>query len=172
MLCECLAAGGMDVVCSPGRDEFAKSHSDLQYAVNPHGLFEPDFDEMLKPGWPIQYDGMVVKVVAPFVRRLSIHDYRVAFMRRDSEEIRQSYEASFGAKITRQHIDAAVREALAQLRNRRDVQDVAELEYPDVIDDPLGAFERLGWPVNASEASARVRSELYRFRLDRLTVGL
>jgi hypothetical protein len=103
--------------------------------------------------------------------RLAAHEYRVVFMRRDSEEIRQSYEGAFGGRVTAQQIETVIYEALRTLRNRRDVHEIVELQYADVIDDPVLAIASLGWTIDAQAAASVVDPSLYRFRLNRLTVG-
>lgn len=175
MIMSCLEAGGMDVVKSEQRDKFGAAHSDQHYRVNPYGLYEPDIREMNEPGWPKQHDGKVLKVVVPWLRALSVHDYRVVFMLRDPEEIRQSYEAAFGGKMKREAIERQTVEALDQLRNRRDVRTITTLNYRDVVDDPILAFAKLrsdGWPIDGEAAASVVQPELCRFRREKLTVGI
>lgn len=175
MLCRALEAGGMTVVRSEARDEFGKIHSDAYYSPNAGGLYEASLQEMREIGWPRQYDGMVVKAVAPFIKFLAPHAYRVVFMRRDAEEIRQSYAAAFGKHFTTAQIEATVSESLSQLRNRRDVADIIEVEYASMVKNPLAEFTRLAdnaWPFDPIAAAKIVDPAQYRFRLERLTAGL
>lgn len=175
MMMSCLEAGGMSVVKSAEREQFGAAHSDEHYKVNAGGLYEPNPAEMNQPGWPKQHDGTALKVVVPWLRALSVHDYRVVFLLREFEEIRQSYEGAFGQKLKREGIERQVTEGLAQLHNRRDVRTVTTLNYADVIANPLAAFNKLrsaGWPIDVEAAASLVNPELYRFRLERLTVGL
>jgi len=174
MMMSCLEAGGMSVVKSERREEFGKVHSDDQYAVNANGLYEPDPAEFKESGWPRQHDGKAIKVVVPWLPHLAVHDYRVVFMRRDPEEIRQSYEAAFGMKLNADEIQQRCDLAVERLNNRRDVE-LIELQYAEVIAEPLSTFESLlyaGWPIGPVEAALAVDPSLYRFRLENLTVGI
>jgi hypothetical protein len=171
MMMSCLEAGGLPVVRSESRDRLNAAHSDQHYRPNPTSLYEPDERAMRVPGWPRQHDGHALKVVAPLLGRLAAHEYRVVFMRRDSEEIRQSYEGAFGGRVTAQQIETVIAEALRTLNNRRDVHEIIELQYGDVIDDPVLSLASLGWPIDVQAAAAVVDPSLYRFRLNRLTVG-
>lgn len=171
MFMQALEAGGMTVVRSESRDRMNAAHSDELYRPNPESLYEPDVREMREPGWPRQHDGKALKVVAPFLPRLAVHGYRVVFMRRDPEEIRQSYEGAFGVRLRVERIEQTVFEGLRTLRNRRDVHDLVGLNFADVIDDPVSAFASLNWPIDAQAAVSVVDPSLYRFRKELLTVG-
>lgn len=166
MMMQALEAGGMPVLRSERRDRLNESHADEQYRPNPISLYEPDPREMTL-GWPRQHDGLAIKVVVPFLPRLSVHEYKVCFMRRDPEEIRQSYEGAFGQRLDLERIERATSEALLTLRNRRDVE-LTELWYPDVIEHGLD----LDWPCDMEKANAVINPDLYRFRRERLTVGI
>lgn len=168
----CLESGGLPVVRSESRDRLNAAHSDQHYRPNPVSLYEPDERAMRVPGWPRQHDGHAVKVVVPFLGRLAAHEYRVVFMRRDSEEIRQSYEGAFGARLASQQIETVIAEALRTLRNRRDVHELIELHYADVIDDPVLSLASLNWPIDVQVAAAVVDPALYRFRRETLVEGL
>jgi hypothetical protein len=182
MMMQCLQAGGMDVVKSLGRDKVNDAHSDEHYRPNPYGLFEVAYREMEVPGWFKSHDGKAVKVVAPWASVLEVHDYRVVFMRRDLEEVRQSQIAAWGGEhvygawqFTANKIEAVVTGALANLKTRHDVRDVIELEYKKVVYDPLTELSVLasaGWPIDPLAAASIVDPAQYRFRLERLTAGL
>lgn len=172
MLMQCLEAGGMSVVASPQRDIVNRRHSDQHYRPNPRSLYEPTDSEIGKPGWPREHDGMAIKVLAPFVRHLAVHEYRAVFMLRDPEEIRQSYEAAFKGRVTCDQIAQCQQEAFGMLHNRRDVLSVSTMQYADVVADPLAALQELNWPVDAKKAASVVQPELYRFRRERLVEGL
>jgi hypothetical protein len=175
MLMQALEAGGMAVVKDAQRDQLNAAHSDVQYQPNPVSLYEPTVAHMRHPGFPRMYDGQVVKIVVPFLPMLAVHDYRVVFLRRDAEEIRQSYEGAFGAKLTTAQIDRAVEEGLKTLRNRKDVRDVFELDYAETVAHPgetCYALTQIGWPIDVLAAMAVVDPARYRFRREALTVGL
>ena len=172
MVMECLETGGMTVVKSDHRDRYNDVHSDELYAPNKGGLYEVSMREMRTFGFPCQHDGKAIKVVVPFLHFLAVHDYEVIFMHRNSEEIRQSAEASFKIRKTVDEIIRETYEGLNSLRNRRDVHKIVEWNYRDVLADPLRHFESLGWPLDAQKAASVVDPNLCRFRLEKLEVGL
>lgn len=169
MLMECAEAGGMTIVKSPKRDKMIGRLGDESYRMN-SSLYEPD--NIRAATFPRMYEDMVVKVVAPFVRRIAAGNYRVVVMRRDPEEIRQSSEAAYGLRTTTEKIEEQIDEAVKVLRQRRDVQSIMELNYTDILDNPTNELSRLDWPFDVCLASAVVDPSKYRFRLDRLEVGL
>ena len=174
MMMSCLAAGGMDTVKSEIRDQFGKHHSDSHYQVNASGLYEPDVREMRDPTWPRQYDEKAIKVVVPFLPNLTVHQYRVIFMRRDLEEVRQSFEAAFGGKMKLAELEQQVHLALERLSNRKDTE-LVQVQYSDVLTAPLQEFRKLrdyGWPIDPVAAAALVDPSQYRFRRELLEVGI
>lgn len=173
MLMSAVLAGGLPCAYSTSRDALNQSTQDGAYIANRGGLMEPDYGrEMFDPLWPRQYDGKALKVVTPFIGRLAVHSYAVAFMRRDPEEIRQSYRGAFPRHkpLTVAGIEREVEEALRTLKNRRDVQDVVELSYP--LTDPVLELSRLGWPIDVQRAAEVWDESQYRFRREVLTVGI
>jgi hypothetical protein len=172
MLMAALEAGGMRVHRSARRELCNVVPGERTYVPNRGGLFEPSRQEMQEPGWPRHHDGCALKLVTPFLGRLGVHEYRVVFMTRDFEEIRQSYRAAFGASVTCERIQQECEESILTLRNRRDVRDIRSLEYADVLGNPASAIASLGWPVDTARAARVVDTDQYRFRRERLVAGL
>lgn len=169
MLAEVCQASGMEVAYSERRN--ALNRADGTYRPNHKGLFEPEYKlECSDPEWPRQYDGKVLKVVAPFVKHLAVHDYDVIFLLRDLEEIRQSYRAAFAGDtgFTIDQIAAVTDDAIAQLKNRKDVKRVTVFWYDEIIACP-DVLKDSGWPI--TDVST-VDPDQYRFRKDKLVVGL
>ena len=103
-------------------------------------------------------------------------DYKIIFMRRDYEEIRQSFEAFFNSslKMKEKQYNTAMKDTLDILRNRKDV-DFVEIWYRDVINDPKNIFKLLrdkGWPIDISQAVKVVDPKLCRFKKEILTIGI
>jgi hypothetical protein len=168
---QALEAGGLSVVKDGKRKEFNWRHKDGKYTPNPDDLYEPNMT-LWTHSWPRQYDGMAIKLVVPYCRRISAHNYKVLFMMRDPEEIRQSAEGSFGIRVKTQQIETQRSEALAVLRNRRDVKHIEVVQYQDLIENPLEIFTKLNWPIDAKKAATVITPSQYRYRLDDLVVGL
>ena len=169
MMMAALEAGGLKVVASASRE--ALNRPDGPYKPNHGGLYEPAVHEMWQPGWPRKHEGCALKVVVQWLRHLAVHEYRVVMMERDPEEIRQSYRAT-GLETTAERIEQEMNEAYATLQNRADVKHVRTLWYADVLADPLRALSSLCWPIDARQAAKVVDPEQYRFRRERLVVGL
>lgn len=165
-----LEAGGMSVALSPTRERF--NWTDGTYRPNSGGLYELEPAGMWAPTWPRQYDGRAIKVLTRWIRHLAVHEYRAIFMHRDAEEIRQSYRAAFSINKSLDAIETEQREALATLRNRRDVLDVQELDYEQALRFPIESLQAIDWPIDAGKAASVIDDSKYRFRKDRLVVGL
>lgn len=168
---QALEAGGLKVLKSEYRARFNESKRDGSYLPNPHDLYEPDFRK-ITPSWPREHDWCAIKVVAPFLGKLAVHHYQAVFMLRDSEEVRQSFEAAFGGRVPVERIEAVQAESLRTLRNRMDVYQVVAMNYSDVLADPVRALASLDWPIDVQKAAATIDHEKYRFRRERLVVGL
>lgn len=168
---QALEAGGMIVHKNPRRTEALHRVDSDGYRVQPGDVFESTAKERSLIDWPRQYDGCAIKVVTPWLGLLAVASYRVVFMRRDVEEIRQSYEAAFGESITSAMISASIAEGLAGLANRLDVLSVCQVNYDDLLHDPVSAVGSLQWPVAARDAALVIDPTLKRFHNDSLVVG-
>lgn len=175
-------AGGMAVVTSAVRDEFNRKRSDQYYRPNPRGLYEPD-RTALEHGWTERHNNKAIKRVAPFgcnnvftfVDQLPISLYSVVFLRRDSEEVRQSYEAMMGMSLewlTVEYIERASATALEKLQKREDCVSVVEIEHRDLIADPITCFRRSKWPIDHQLAAAVIDPSLHRFQREKLVEGI
>ena len=173
MLMQACEAGGLPVARDLIRDEKNRLASDAHYQPNPHGLYEVLPTRFREPGFSRQYDAHALKLLAPDLGYLVEHQYRVAWMHRNAEEIRQSYEAAFGyTYLTCAIIDHVTATGLDLLRNRPDVHDICELSYSDVVANPLSAIKQLAWPLHLKAAPSVVDPTWYRFRQAALTAGL
>ncbi|MBU1235020.1 MAG: hypothetical protein KKC77_19205 [Proteobacteria bacterium] len=175
MMMECLEAGGISIAKSESRDKFNESRSDNLYTPNHKGLYELDDKIVFSYGFPKQFDGQAVKLLLQGLPCLAVHEYMVIFMRRNSEEIRQSFEGAFKGKTTVERIEQGVTNRLERLRNRKDVKSVYEVWYRAFLSDPLFHLEEmkcLGWPIDVAKAVTIPDAALCRFRIEKLTVGI
>lgn len=172
LMMQALEAGGLPVIKHPSRRALNERCADARYRPNPLDLYEPAWADMRQVDFPRFHDGHALKIVVPWLGRLAVHVYRVVFMRRDPEEIRQSYEAAFNGHVSVAQIERAVHEALRTLANRRDVLEVHELGYADLVQRPSESLASLHWPIDIPVAAAVVDPSQYRFQRSRLTVGL
>ena len=175
-----LEAGGMTVASSPERDQMAAVHADEHYQPNPDSkLYEVPLREYGNVDFPLAYQDKVIKVMLWGLDSLAVNPdgYRVVIMRRDPEEIRQSYEAFFGHPLRHPWMadyEQRIRRAQRMLHNRSDVYSATVLNYRDLIDNPLSTFNELYelMEFDIDKAAATINPNLYRFRRERLTVGI
>ena len=180
MMMGALIAGGMEPFFDPSRDRLNEAFGDDEYRPNP-AYYEPTGEQIRTLGFPRQYAGKLLKILYGGVAEMApLPDgYRVVFMWRDPEEIRQSYEGFFHPRKAPAWLpegyEERMRLALDHLHNRKDVRSVTELHYRDVVEDPETAFRALrdaGWPVDVVAAAAHVDPSLCRYRLEALEVGI
>lgn len=174
---QALAAGGLEAAYDKRRNEHIASLGDDQYSPNPSGVFEISFAEYDQPDFPLSYREKLIKVFADGIYNLAQHEYKIVFMLRDPEEIRQSYEAMLSSLSERRYrlrdYQAKTQRCLAYLAQRPDVQHVV-LNYRDVVFNPLRWFSFLrgaGWPIDTERAARVVDPKLYRFRREILAIG-
>lgn len=174
-----LIAGGMDAAWSEERNQLAQAHADERYHPNRGGLYEVSLKEYAGVNFPLAYQGKLIKVMLSGLDGLTVnpHGYRVVIMRRDPEEIRQSYEGFFGKKCPPldEYAERMAR-AKRMLENRYDVRDVTILDYAFLCERPQFAFTHLAdvhdWKIDPLKAAAVIDPAQYRFRLSKLTVGI
>jgi len=173
-----LIAGGMSAAWSEDRNKIAEQHADEHYSPNKSGLYEVPLKEYGGLNFPLDYQGKLIKVMLWGLDGLAVNPegYRVVIMRRDPEEIRQSYEAFFGKKCPPlTEYEGRIDRARELLSNRGDVRNVVVFRYANLIKNPQSVMLQLRgrcWPIDPLEAAAAIDPAQYRFRLERLTVGI
>ena len=176
MMMRCLQAGGLDAVYQEGRDKMNDKFGDDDYQPNKDGFYEMFRVDYQQPHFPRMYAGRLIKCLFSGLPTMVVHDYKVVFMLREHEEIRQSYEAFFHQELgmKKNTYTEAMQESIDLLHNRKDTH-ATVLQYRDVVKNPQENFEVLrnnGWPINVSKAVSVVNQDLCRFRLEKLTVGI
>lgn len=170
----------MTVASSPERDQMAAVHADEHYQPNPDSkLYEVPLREYGNVDFPLAYQDKVIKVMLWGLDSLAVNPdgYRVVIMRRDPEEIRQSYEAFFGHPLRHPWMadyEQRIRRAQRMLHNRSDVYSATVLNYRDLIDNPRSTFNELYDLIefDIDKAATTIDPSLYRFRREKLTVGI
>lgn len=171
-----LEAGGLDVLYNPDRDKMNTQYGDEHYQPNEGGFYELNRRQYQQPGFPRMHEGKLIKALFGGITRIVAGDYRIVFMQRDFEEIRQSHQAFFSNPP---HLDAEeyrerMDNAIGMLRVRRDV-DLSVFQYRDVLDRPVEKFTELkerGWPIDPEKAATVVNPATCRFQLEELEVGV
>ncbi len=187
MMMRCLEAGRLTPVLSPKREVTLGRFGDEHYKPNPEGFYELEAHQFRERWFPQMYAGKVVKILWGGLDSISVgeHKYRIVFMLRHPEEIRQSYEAFFGTPHRLvAHADLnmkpdapywlEMRDTIGIARQRRDVE-LIELNYRDVVESPKANFELLteaGWPLDVDAMVEMVNPKYCRFRLENIEVGI
>jgi hypothetical protein len=178
MMMAALMKGGMDAAYAKERDSLANSKSDEFYHPNKSGLYELHLEEYMQENFPLNYTNKLIKVLIWGLPRLTKHEYKIIIMLRNKEEIRQSYEAFFGRPIKHAfypNFDKNMTNIINYIKDREDVKSVDLIQYRDIVNEPLTHFNLLknnGWPIDVDLAAQVVDKDQYRFRLERLTVGI
>lgn len=177
MMMKALEAGGMDVCYKQSRDEMKDKFADKSYDPNVGGLYELEREDYQKLDFPVGYQGKLIKALAMGVpRMLPMNDgIRVVFMRRDPEEIRQSFMAFFNKNIDVENLDERMEYIIRRIENRKDVKSVDVFWYRKVIESPQKYFVILrehGWDIDIEKASLVVDSKYCRYKAEDLTVGI
>jgi hypothetical protein len=180
MMMRALVAGGLEAAYSDKRNELARSQADADYQPNPDNeLFELETWRYTVSGFPAGYEGRLIKAVTVHAHNMDAlpGGTKVVFMRRDTEEIRQSYMAFFPDRRppTGAEIDRDVTLSLRLMHDRRSFQ-VAEFDYRSVVADPLGCLTRprdeYSWPIDPAKAATEVQPDLVRYKAEELTAGI
>lgn len=169
MMCA-LEAGGMDAAKNTQRDEYLlKRFGDDRFHPNAGGFYELNMRQYTQDGFPRMYGGMLIKLLWGALPLVVAGDYKVVFMRREYDEVAESYDATFGESIPHPRVQfmGLMNDALGVLEVRRDM-DVTVVNYQDVLDDPLDVFTRLvanDWPIDPVAAAAIVDPAQHRFEV-------
>ncbi len=178
MMMKALEAGGIEACYRQSRDEMKARFADEHYDPNIGGLFELERGDYKGLGFPKKYDGKLIKALNYGVPRMSVmaDGIRVVFMRRDTEEIRQSFEAFFSKPLRNsERLEKKVLDQIKQIKKRRDVLSLDILWYRSVVGDPLHHFRILkqsGWPIDIQTAAAVVDPKYCRFKIEELDIGI
>lgn len=177
MMMAALINGGMDATWSKQRNNLANNYSDIYYHPNKQGLYEIPLSEYGDFLFPKQYQNKLIKIMAWGMPGIAVDEYKIILMKRNKEEIRQSYEGFFG-KPLKDKIFPLYEEKMAELEktllNRCDVKSLNVFNYRDIIETPakLGELIDSGWQFDLAKAISTVDEKQYRFRLERLTIGI
>jgi hypothetical protein len=169
MMMRCLQFAGIRPVVNPEREAVMARRNQGEYAANPYGFFEVKESDILRVGF-LQgiADDSAIKMLPTALPFIPARPTTVIWMRRDPTEIRRSYERTFPKddfdkkfpQWPRTH-DVQLETIRPILDDRRNIE-VIEIQYADVISDPVAALSVL--PIDAQKAAAAVDASLYRNR--------
>ena len=180
MMMAALEIGGLDACYKQSREQMRKRFTDKYYDPNIGGLYELERQDYQEFGFPQKYEGKLIKALNLGVPNMSVmpNGIRVVFMRRHSEEIRQSYDAFFGNQLNDKTIDnlqVQQDNTIDRINNRKDVCGLDVFWYADVVENPTKYFKILQknyWPINVAKSASIVDPLYRRFRIENLTVGI
>jgi len=176
MMMRALEAGGLEATKSNERDKMNDRFGDKDYRPNPNGFYEiENLSQVRQDDFMEKCRGKLIKAMFNDVLNIPVKDYKIVFMIRDKEEIRQSFEAFFNTKAPMiERYDERMEHIIKLLKNRKDVQ-LTVLNYRDVIDNPRKEFQKLkdgGWKIDVDKCISIVDPNLCRFRKENLTIGI
>ena len=169
-----LIAGGIEPVYSHKRDRKMKMNDKKDYPVNPHGFYEVGQSEYMRLGFTTELpDEICVKIQAIGLPILAAaKGYKIIYMRRDPNIIKQSYIKSFGKVAFDEsysdwptHYWNLLDSVKAVMQQRRDVE-LLEVQFNEMIDNPLKVFtqiQAMGVPIDIIAAVATIEPELRRY---------
>lgn len=176
MMMKALEAGGLKTAYNKARDAMNTQQGDNDYQPNEGGFYELTRQEYLSPDFPMNIDGNLFKCLSGGMPRLPNGKYKIVFMMRDPEEIRQSFEAFFhGSKLPNIQNYHKMMERVLGIMDVRTDMDVTVFQYRDVLADPIKHFTQLkeaGWPIDAQKAATIVEPTKCRFRKELLIPGV
>ncbi len=177
MMMRALEAGGLETAYKADRDKMKNHYADEHYDPNIGGLYELERQDYKNPDFPKGFEGKLIKALNIGVPKMAVmpKGIKVVFMRRDKEEIRQSYDGFFSQQLQVINLDERMDNIEKKIQEREDVVSFHELWMRDVVFNPEEYFQILkdsGWPIDVNKASKIPDKKYYRFRLENLTVGI
>lgn len=170
MMMQALEAGGMEAVYSAQLDErMNRKWGDPDYKPNER-YYELEAEDYQDASFPAAYEGKLIKCLWGGILRLRlVTEYRVIFMRRDTKAIQRSLAAVFGQPTDQAqnvNFQRQLDNVVSILLDRRSVLSVHEIQYVDVVSNPLAVFEMLakeGWPIDPAKAAEIPQARKMRF---------
>ena len=135
-------------------------------AANPGGFFEVSTKEKEGLDFPLQAQGMAIKIMAPWkwfgTMAVNPDGYRIVILLRDPEQIRESiykinqeYIRTEDSYILDNYKDFFAK-GLDIAHNRNDVRSVTVLQYAEILKNPEWELRKLSlvdWPINVRKAA-------------------
>lgn len=176
MMMKALEVGGMNACYKQSRDIMKNHFADGQYDPNIGGLYELERRDYLEWGFPGKYKGKLIKCLWGGLIKMDVMPkIKIVFMRRNPEEIRQSYLAFFGKNLENaDKIDRNLDYAIRMMKNRKDV-DIDVFWYRDVVERPREHFQILknhGWPIDVDKCVEIVNPKYCRYKIENLVIGI
>ena len=173
----CLEAGGLDPVVDDGFEIMNLLSEFSGYSPNPNGFYMIRQGEYRRQDFALEYDGKLLKCHIDRLVKLPPHAYTVVFMLRDPDEIIESMsrfdvEHGFGYNTAIAYLYGTVVPALIGSLSKRSDMRVLQVQYKDVVDNPIKVFGELELrlPIYATRAASMVDKKLYRNKREVINV--
>lgn len=171
MMMRCLEAGGLVPVYDKNADIMNRS-APKDYIPNPNGFYQ--FTGDITPAFARIYDGKAVKFPISRLKDLPQGEYKVILLKRAAKEIRMSMEKwtplqSWGGQESITYVQVKYLNAAKKILSEKGA-DIIEVNYRDIVKNPLEAFERIsaaGWPINPALCAEKVDASLHRNKLEK-----
>lgn len=162
MMMKILWKGGIDSYYDKKKERHLRKQHDK--ARNPGGFFEVEQAEKATLDFPLQAEGMAIKIMAPWkwLGSMAVNPtgYRIVVLMRDPDEIEKSIiKINKGIILTKDryildNYNEFFTKGLEIALNRRDVKSVTILQYAAILENPTKEISRLvpEWPINVRKA--------------------
>ncbi len=169
MMMKALRAGGMKVEYSESREKRMVLLNDGEFVANDEFLEIP-LSEYSEANFPLCYDGKAITVFYWGIPKLCPHKYKIVFMLREYEEIKESWDRmnndKVEIKLNKGNYYQRMSETLKIMHERIDIEYLIFI-FEDVVREPLKHFEILkakGWQIDTQRASEAINSGDHRVR--------
>lgn len=176
MMMRCLEGGGIKTVFDPFLDtKWNTIFGSADYMPNPNGFYNRDDFDCDWASFYGDHKGKAIKVPRASLHLLREGKYKVIFMIREPKEILASMRkfapfVSWGMMEVMIYLYDIIKKAtLDRISSRKDIE-VLEVNYADVVEDPLREFQKIkdfGFPIEVEKAAELVDKSLYRLRLEK-----
>jgi len=118
-------------------------------------------------------DEKLLKCLSGGMPQLAAWDWKVVYMHRDYEEVRESCDKLFGPGphiCDKQKFVGLTRYVIGIMKQRRDI-DLLEFQYKDLVREPFEVFELMkirGWPIDSERAAKVIDPSKYRTRIENI----
>jgi len=172
MVMYALQSGGMELYYNKDREQELRSKRSA--SKNPTGYWEPHPDEIKDIDFPLVAKGMAVKMLSPWstIGTMPVYDYEVLIMIRDPREVALSMASMNNGILTTgdwevlNNYERYMGKGIKLAQNRKDVRHTHILNYEKVLNDPLGSFASLRWPIDVDAAAGTIDSSKKTVRFD------
>ncbi len=160
----------------PRAERYNERYGDEHYKPNEGGFFEGNATDQLKPNFPIEHQGKLLKILRAGPLRLYPMPYKIVVLWRHPKEIEDSFGRFFDHPPNMKEIDdywTMMASRTMKMREQNYMQ-VTNFWFRDVVSDPEKHFTILrkrGWPIDVQAASAIPDESMVRCKIENLDLA-